>query len=141
MNDGERLTPVTLTRKEPVAKLVLRLRLADALLFEPLDHRLARIIDGKPRKEAGRYHHTRCDVGERRILRIRNGILRQILDAPDLLNNLTLLNYLDNRQIEDLGKIKVALVMRGHGHDRASTVSGEHVVGNEDRQLRTVHRI
>ena len=42
----------------------------------------------------------------------------------------------DDRQVERLGELPVALVLAGHRHDRAGAVAGQHVVGDEDRDLR-----
>ena len=39
------------------------------------------------------------------------------------------------------GELEVALVVRRHRHDRAGAVAHEHVVGDEDRDARVVHRV
>ena len=44
-------------------------------------------------------------------------------------------------QVERPCEVEVALVVRGHGHDRAVAVVGEHVVGGPDRQALAVHRV
>ena len=49
--------------------------------------------------------------------------------------------HLNDRQIKFLGKLKIALVMRRHGHDRAGAVAGENVVGNPDRNFLAVDGI
>src|SRR5579884_273331 len=46
-NDGERLAPVTLTRKEPVAQLVIDRAFAEAALLEPGNHLRARFSAGQ----------------------------------------------------------------------------------------------
>ena len=46
-----------------------------------------------------------------------------------------------NRQVELLREFEIALVVRGHGHDRAGAVAHQHVVGDPDRDLLVVHRI
>ena len=129
VDDGERLAPVALAREEPVAELVLRLRLADALLDEPLDHRLARVVHGHPGEEAGGHHDAGGDVGERRVAGVGDGLLGGVLRRVGVRRG----DDLDDRQAEDLGEVEVALVVRRHGHDRAGAVGGEHVVGDEDR--------
>ena len=48
------------------------------------------------------------------------------------------LDDLADRQVERLGEVEVALVVRGHGHDRAGAVLHQHVVGDEDRDLLAV---
>ena len=68
----ERLAPVALAREEPVAQLVLRLRLADALFLKPLDHRRTRVLDGEPVQEARVHHHASRNVGKGRITRVGN---------------------------------------------------------------------
>ena len=40
-----------------------------------------------------------------------------------------------------LREVEVALVVRGHGHDRAGAVVGQHVVGGVDRHLLAVDRV
>ena len=46
-----------------------------------------------------------------------------------------------DRQVELLGELEVALVVRRHGHDRAGAVARQHVVGDPDRDLLVVDRI
>ena len=46
-----------------------------------------------------------------------------------------------DRQVERLGEVPVALVLPGHGHDRAGAVVGQHVVGGVDRDLLAVDRV
>ena len=46
-----------------------------------------------------------------------------------------------DRQVELLGELVVALVMRWHRHDRTRAVPGEHIVGDPHRNLLAVHRI
>ena len=46
-----------------------------------------------------------------------------------------------DRQVEGAGEVEVALVVRGHGHDGAVAVVGEHVVGGPDRQPLAVDRV
>ena len=48
---------------------------------------------------------------------------------------------LDDRQVEDPGEVPVALVLTGHGHDRAGAVGAQHVVGQEDRHRPTGERV
>ena len=44
-------------------------------------------------------------------------------------------------EIELLGELEVARVVRGHGHDRAGAVADQHVVGDPDRNRLAVDRI
>ncbi len=39
------------------------------------------------------------------------------------------------------GELEVALVVRGHGHDRAGAVTHQHVVGDEDRDASVVRGV
>ena len=48
---------------------------------------------------------------------------------------------LPDRQVERRREVEVALVVRGHGHDRAGAVVRQHVVGDVDRQPLAVHRV
>ena len=146
--DGERLAPVALARKEPVAELVLRLRLSDALFLEPLDHRRPRRLDGKPVQETGIDHHAGRDVGKSLGAGIRNAGIRprsiRCLRRPVRLDGRTAFgrfHHLVDRKPENLRELEVALVVRGNGHDRAGAVARENVVGNENRKLVAVHGI
>ncbi len=47
----------------------------------------------------------------------------------------------DDRQVIFAGKIEVALVMRGDGHDRAGAVAHQDVIGDPDRDPLTVDRV
>ena len=46
-----------------------------------------------------------------------------------------------HRQAERPGEVQVALVVRGHRHDRAGAVVGQHVVGGLDRDSLAVDRV
>ena len=46
-----------------------------------------------------------------------------------------------NVKIVGLGKIKVSRIVRGNGHDGSRTVTGQHVVGDPDRDRIAVNRI
>ena len=46
-----------------------------------------------------------------------------------------------DRQLERIGELPVALVVRGHGHDRAGAVLHQHVVGDPDRDPLAVDRV
>ena len=51
------------------------------------------------------------------------------------------LHHDPHRQPEGPGEVQVALVVRGHGHDRAGAVVGQHVVGGPDRDPLAVDRV
>ena len=50
-------------------------------------------------------------------------------------------DHADDRQVERLGELEVALVVTGHGHDRAGAVAHQHVVGDPDRDRLAVDRV
>ena len=54
---------------------------------------------------------------------------------------LVAVDHLADRKAEALGELEVALVVRRDGHDRAGAVLGQHVVGDEHRQLLAVDRV
>src|SRR5207302_1940647 len=46
-----------------------------------------------------------------------------------------------NWQVELLGELKIALVMRWDGHDRTGSVANEDIIGDPDRDLLAVYRV
>ena len=121
VDQREGLAPVTLTAEQPVPQLVVHPPLADAPLLEPPEHLLLRSIDAEPIEEARIHKLAVAGVGRRRHISARND--------------------LENRKRELTGKLPVPLVMSWHRHDRARAVAREHIVGDPDRQPRTVHRV
>ncbi len=117
-DDGERLAPIALTREEPVAQAIVHGPLADALLLQPRGDLALGVRHGQAVDQRRVHQHPVADVG--------------------LLADVTALDYLDDRQIVRLRELIVALVVRGHGHDRAVAVLGEHVVGRPDGDARVV---
>src|SRR5262249_45845644 len=47
----------------------------------------------------------------------------------------------DDRQVENLGEIPVALVLTGDGHDGRGAVGGQDVIGDPDRDFLLIYRI
>ena len=82
-----------------------------------------RLFDGQAVKNTGVHHHAGVAVRKR------------------LFFNVAALDDLDDRQIEFLRKFPVARVVRRHRHDRAGAVGNEHIVGDEDRDLRAGQRV
>ena len=111
--DGERLAPVTLARKEPVAELVVDGSLADMVCLEPFDHFLFAIGHVEAIEEAG--IDMEAVAGER--------LFGEIAAADDF----------DDGEIEGFCKVVVAGVVAGNAHDGASAVGRENIVGNPDR--------
>ena len=109
----ERLAPIALTTEQPVAKLVLDCSLPELVGFQPVDgfrfgfrdlHAIEEAaVDGWP------FAHV-C---------IAFKPFRRLDGA-------------DDRQVECLRKIPIALVLARHGHDRPRAVTHEYVVGDPD---------
>ena len=118
-----RLAPVALPREHPVAQLVVDLLPADAALLQKRDHLLLRLRDGQPVQEPAVDQRARLGIGERRLHNVAAG------------------DDLDDGQAEHFGKIIVALVVRGYGHNRARAVGDQHIVGDEDRNLLPRHGV
>src|SRR4029453_12833327 len=56
-----------------------------------------------------------------------------VLEEPLAREAFWRLHRAHDRQAEALGELPVALVLAGHGHDRARAVAEQHVVGDPDR--------
>ena len=111
VDDRDRAAPVALPREAPVAQPVRDGRRAAPLLREPVDDRALGLVGRQP-------------------------VERARVDQPPVL-----VDHLDDRQLERLGELAVALVVRRHGHDRAGAVVHQHVVGDPDRQPLAVDRV
>ena len=126
VDDRERLAPVALPREQPVPQAVGGAGTAEALV----GHELRGASLGLLLAQA-----VEVQLGAR-------GVDRDAVPGPRAAGEvLRRLHGADHGQLEALGELVVALVLRGHGHDRAGPVAGEHVVGGEHRQLAAVHRI
>jgi len=119
-----RFAPVALAGKHPVAQLVVCLRMADALFRDPGFHGRDGLFDGHAVEEAGVDH----DAG---VVLEREGFLRDVAAFDDL----------DDGKRELRGEVPVALVVARHAHDGAGAVGDEHVVGDENGDLRVVDGI
>ncbi len=114
VHDGNRTTPEPLARQQPVAEPEVDGALTVALCLEPVDRRHLRVGDRQPVEEA------RVDVDA--ITRVRLAV--PLVGPAD---------RLDDREVVGGGEVPVALVLAGHGHDRARAVGAQHVVGEEHR--------
>ena len=122
MHNRNRLAPVALPGEKPIAQLVIHGRLAEFLLFEPRGNFLLR-FRRRQTSEHARVH--------------RSAIAGKALgiDAGRRLNDGA------NFQTELLRELKVARVMRRHGHDGAGAVAHHHVIGDPDWNLLVVDRV
>ena len=121
----DRATPVPLTRDVPVAQPVTHAPLSEALFLEPVDDF---------RDPAGR----RCAVERTGVHHEAATHVRLGLDVDcSLLGP----DHLADRQPFLSRELTVALVVRGHRHDRAGAVLEQHVVRDPDRDVLTVDRV
>jgi len=118
-DDGEWFAPVTLAREEPVAELVVDRGLADALRSEVGGDAFLGIV---PIKAGMRTGVDQLAIGKER----------------QRLVGLAGVDDLDDRKVELLREIVVAVIVRGHGHDRAGAVAHDDVVGDPDRNAGAV---
>ena len=115
VHNRDGLAPIALTGKHPVAQLIVDLALAKAMLLRVVDGCLLGLSHGHAVKEAGVDHRARRHIG-----------------IAGFLHVFAAGNHLDDGQVELLGKVPVALVVSGHGHDGACAVGHEHVVAQPD---------
>src|SRR5215475_3647506 len=113
-NDWERLAPITLTRKKPVAQFVIDRALAEAALFQPLRDFSNRVARLQP-------------INNRRIDR------NAVADESDRIFVARRLNDLADRQIEFAREFQVALVVRGNGLNSTGAVAQQNVIRDPDR--------
>ena len=124
-HDRNWFTPVALAGKEPVAKLCGDRALTSLDLFEVSDHRRLRLVDAHTVEEATIDRRAVANVG---LARVEIEVRRRLHGADDV-------------EVECLGELPVTLVLAGDGHDRASAVAHEHVVGDEDRDRLVIDRV
>ena len=123
IDHGDRLTPVALAAEHPVAQLEVDLLVALAVLLEPGVHLVLGILNGQAVQEVGVDERAGGHVGE--------GLLVEVAGHSAL-------DDLDDGQAELLGKLPVAGVVGGHGHDGAGAVGCQDVVGDKDGDLLAV---
>ena len=122
VDDRNGAAPKSLTGQQPVPQAEVDLSLTEALLFQPVDRLRDRVgfvqaiqpltVDG--RAVAG--------------VRIAVPVVGRLDRSHD-------------RQPVRVGEVPVALILAGHGHDRAGAVRRQHVVGQVDRHQFVVERI
>ena len=126
VDDGDRLAPVTLSGEDPVSQLEVYRSFSDASLF----YHVRRFFF-----QHGGFHAvplSGIDHGAG-SLRVRLGHIFNFFSVFG--------DDLDDRDIEFLRKLKVAVVMSRYAHDGSRTVIGQHVVGQPDRRLCAIQRI
>ena len=130
MDDRDRAAPVALARQQPVAQAEVDGRAAQAAGLQvggdPGD---ALLGGGQAVVAAGVDQHALVahGLGQGRPV-------QRLLPRPGL-------DHDPHRQVVLAGEIEVALVVGGHGHDRAGAVLPEHVVGDPDRDQLAVDRV
>ena len=122
VDDREGFAPVTLTGEQPVAKLVLDSPGAHPVGLETFDDRRLRVLDIVTVEEPG--------VHQGSVAHVRLG--GDVGVGAD---------HLADRQSEHRRELMVAGVVGRDRHDRAGAVAHEDVVGDEDRNLLSVHGI
>ena len=116
MDDGNGLTPVSLTREYPVTKLVVNLSASDVVALQILDHLSFCIRNGKSVDKSGINKCSCCNIG---INLLGNG-------------NIASCNNFNYRKVEFLSKIPVSFIMCGNGHDCTGSVAHKYIIGNPD---------
>ena len=130
VDDGDGRAPVALPAEQPVAQPIGDLGLGAAGLGQLGHDRLAALVGRAGRRTAPLL--TRCSSAAWAMNAVVHGIVGGDAGGRD---------DPADRQPELLGEREVALVVRGHGHDRAGAVAGQHVVGDEDRDPLAVDRV
>ena len=140
VHQGEGFAPIALTAEKPISQTEVDGGLAHPLLLQPL-------VDGffglfqihpvqiQPLVVGG----VAVDPVPRPADLSRQHILQG--DSRRLAFRLGGLQHADDGQVELLGEGKVPGVMLGHGHDGACAIGGQHIVGNPDGNLPSIHGI
>ena len=123
IHDRDRLAPVPLAREDPVAQLELHGGDAVALALDDLGHFHDGLVGPQAVERAG--------VDERALLDVRKRRLGDVAAGDDL----------DDGQAVFARETPVALVVAGHGHDRAGAVGDQDVVGDPDGHFVTGGRV
>ena len=146
MDNRNRLSPIPLPGKQPVAQLVLHRCLAETFLLQPDCDFLLGFGSGKTGDEAGVDGDAVTRKSRLCLLfvgavfnrdRLFHLTRSRIQSAPTIRSG----NNLPNLQPELLRELKIPFVMRWHGHDGAGPVAHHHVVGHPDRNLLVIDRI
>ena len=126
VHDRERLTPVALTREEPVAQLVLNTLLTSTFADQPGNSLLNTFVLAQT-----------IDV---QAAVIRGVDVRAVL-SEGLFLDVAAVEHRHDRQTKNRSELVVTLIVRRHRHNRARAVAHEHVIRDEHRHLLTTHRV
>ena len=124
-DDRERLAPVALAAEKPVAQFVIDGLLAQPLCLQPGGDLLLGFGGGQAGEE---------------IAGIDADAVVDEADAIPVPCGRLATTWTDG-QVEFRGELQIALVVRGHGHDRAGAVAGQDVIGDPDGNLLAVDRV
>ena len=151
VDDRDRRAPVPLARDQPVAQAEVLGGPARAALLEDLDDAADRVATCESpssgpeltsRPSPGRAMPVEAGSSERQVVRQdRIALLVQPDHRDHARDRRVRVHHDAHGQIERAREVEVALVVRGHRHDRAVAVVGQHVVGGPDRQALAVHRV
>ncbi len=128
MDDGDRRAPVALTAEEPVAQPERHRRLAPVLVGQPRSHLRDRVGRAFTVEGSGVDHGALARVG------VGHGVAIEGLDAVGL-------DHHSDRQAVLAREREVALVVTGHGHDRARSILHQNVGRHIARHPLAVHRV
>ena len=126
MNNRNRLAPVTLSGKYPVAQLII-----DGLFPQAtrLDHRRRLLFEYRG------LHAVPFTGIDHSAARLCVGLCH----VPDLFSVLG--NDLNDRNIELLRKFEVTVIVGRHTHDRTGTIVRQHIIRQPDRHFSSVQRV
>ena len=135
INNRKRLAPITLSRKQPVAKFVSNCRLTALIFFKPrvnLHDCFAHRTFAVERKIFVRRVDKSAFADKRRWPKRAIGGWRNVIARKPLIwRHLNRNNW----QVVGASELKVALVARWHSHDRASAVAHQNIIGDPNRNL------
>ncbi len=121
MDNRDRLAPIALSRKEPVSQLICRLRFANALFFQPLDHFIDRLLLAKT------IQPFRIDM--------------DTIFCERFLFDIATFQNRNDRKPKLFRELIIPRIMSRNRHDRTRTIACKNVIRNIDRDLLAIDRI
>src|SRR6516165_2955737 len=122
MDNGDRATPVALTRNPPVAQTVGGCALAALEFLEALARRPFRVGNREAIEKGGVEQSPVLDIGGVADRECRGVLIWWQYDR-------------DHRELVFAGEFEIALIVGGTAEDRAGAVFHQHKVGDVDRNL------